>query len=218
MRSSASAGVEGGPLANGSIGSDSLREARDTFLEATGACPESGTETTHQRIAIPSSLSSVAVKTWVPSGCAALRIVAGASNSVLKPWRTDTLPSALLTNTEIGMACSTPALQAVILPTRASPVAFCKSKLLAAATTAARPVSTSSAETGGAGLRTNRLACSMSRGAGSLGAMITRAPRLVRRNSLMAKACGRRMQPCEAGRPVVMPECSATPDMVRRCM
>ena len=112
--------------------------------------PRSGTETTHQRIAMPSSLSSVAVNVGF-AGCAALRIVAGASSSVLKPWRTDTLPSALLTNTEIGMACSTPALQAVILPTRASPVAFCTSKPMAAATTLARPVSASSAATGGAG-------------------------------------------------------------------
>ena len=85
---------------------------------------------------MPSSLSSVAVKTCVPSGRSGLRTTAGASNSVLKPWRTNTLPSALLTNTEMGMACSTPARQAVILPTRASPVAFCRSKPLAVATTA----------------------------------------------------------------------------------
>jgi len=49
-------------------------------------------------------------------------------------------------------------------------------------------------------------------------AITTRAPSLVCRYSLTAKACGKRMQPCEAGRPVTIPECSATPDIVSRCM
>ena len=70
----------------------------------------------------------------------------------------------------------------------------------------------------GAGTGTSASGASVSSGTTSCSDTITRTPIRVAFHNCIAKARGRRMQPCDAGRPVTCPSCSATPDQVMRCM
>ena len=70
----------------------------------------------------------------------------------------------------------------------------------------------------GSRLSVNSRACENGAGAASPRVMITRAPSLEVPHNCLAKASGRRMQPCEAGWLGTTPWCIATPDQVMRCM
>jgi hypothetical protein len=59
-------------------------------------------DTTFHRIAVPSFLNSIALKTYVPIGSAGFRIWIGTSKSGVKPFRTNSLLDWRLTKTEIG--------------------------------------------------------------------------------------------------------------------
>src|SRR5215467_475743 len=155
----------------------------------------SGIETTLQRTAEPSFSDSMTVNTCVPTGSSGFWISTGTSNRGVKPRRTKSLLNFRLTKTDIGTTfCGATAEGAEPAPWE-SAVAVAVLLLLSATAIAGL----SGEPNAVLGFETKRCGLVISTGTTSWRAMMTRAPRFVRCQSLMAKSFVKRMQPCEAG-------------------
>src|SRR5215467_7842590 len=157
----------------------------------------SGIETTLQRTAEPSFSDSMTVNTCVPSGSSGFWISTGASNRSVKPRRTKILLNFRLTKTDIGTTFCGATAGGVEPAPWESAVAVAVLLLLSATATAIAGLS--GEPNAVLGFETKRCGLVISTGTTSWRAMMTRAPRFVRCQSLMAKSFVKRMQPCEAG-------------------
>src|SRR6516225_6933558 len=207
MRSSAVLALSDNGVANGAVLTICCVGTLRSLMEgADMLC--SNIETTLQRTVEPSYRGSMTVNTCVPSGSSGFWILTGTSKRGVKPLRTKSLPNFRLTKTDIGKTYCGAAPEGAEpaawdsavswVPTLdikgACAVAAVLVLLLAMAT--ARLFDESNAVFG---FETKRCGLVISTGTTPWRAIMTRAPRVVRCQSRMAKSFVKRMQPCEAG-------------------